>query len=761
MFPPMVLVETDGPLLTVSEDSTTVVVKIVWDQYREHSRNAVCRFLMTSGPHNGPAQGLEITGTATLGPSQIEPIRVIWAELVSDDSYGLRATVTDGREFEFAEHGAVPFRLHGEDPAKVTKFVDDFRNGLTVLKFNYAFGTYDFKGNLIEVEASLKKRFKEMLDHEGDSAGEIATFVSKTQFYDLVRSVSSDVRSRAVFETAVPEGSAIAAAMEGIIAKLLDEQANSESTFREIGWDPQAFKNHVFRHSTQVANETDRERFLSDFLEITSSIDEQDYRKVSSWWGAITALVKQIPVSVGIGNAEGSKDAWVSGETVAQVVRLVKDALRASSKGMELSGEWHRGLDMQLYRIDNQTLNTVVNSASDTIQIFNRERSRQVTLKNTTLPWEPGTVATCPTMRPWVDPQEEERERKEKERERQERQRQLEEHKERERLRAARQHELRIETAVRNAWENGTCPSPNSLCLRPGESREVYWNGRLELDWLVVPPRASLIVTVPLGRDLEVTSHFALIDGDFVIRADGAKGHPGRTGANGSHRSRGKGYSGRPGADGGDGADAGDVDLKLGLVMNSIAPNLRLPGPFDQLASVSISARGGRGGNGGRGGRGGNGGPAHCPIEGGYEAGDGGRGGIGGAGGSGGHGGAVHVKVWPVDANGNASLDQSVAKAAISEHISISGRQGGDGGSRGNGGAGGRSVECYISAVLIIFEWKKDAGVRGSSGHNGANGDRGTSGRKLIRAIKPPARYRKKIQCEWERIGGLSSGRSC
>ena len=73
--PPMVLERSDGKILSVSEDGLEVRGRIIWDQYREHSRDSICRFLVTSGPGGGPAVGLEAYHTMDLGASQIEPIQ--------------------------------------------------------------------------------------------------------------------------------------------------------------------------------------------------------------------------------------------------------------------------------------------------------------------------------------------------------------------------------------------------------------------------------------------------------------------------------------------------------------------------------------------------------------------------------------------------------------------------------------------------------------------------------------------------------------
>ena len=764
--PPMVLERSGGRILSVSDDGLEARGRIIWDQYGEHSSDSICRYLVTSGPGQGPAAGLEAARTMGLGTSQIEPIQVTWAKFQSEEKYGLSGIVTDGAEFDFSEHGPVPFVLRGKDPGKVRQFVDDFERNYTSIKFQYAFFTFDTKVNRIEVKASLKKEIEESLDASGEGEGVLKThFLSRAQLYDLVSKVSSKVVSRSVREIESDEMGVIAGVMQGAVNRLLSEQASSESTFKDIAWDAQAFKSHVIRYQNRVRNETDRERFLRELGRLDFSVDEADYRKTYSRWAALSGIVKKIPVSISGGAAGREKDAWASGESRAEIVRLLKDALKATSSGVETEGEWWVSPDMDLYRIDSQNLDTLAESVTDTVEVFEHRRTREVSLRSTTVArdWAPERTG-CPSVHAEEDPKRVAEERAQAEIEAYKR-RVQEQAKIAEAAEARKQaRSARIADAIRRAWEGVGCPAARGLCVRPGESRRIVRLGRAEFDWLVVPHGASLRINVPAGVRLSLTAHHALIGGKLIVDADGEDGARGRDGRDGSDRTRSRGVRGRSGGGGGDGRDAGNVILRLGIVASTVAPGLLLPNPVDQLDGIRIRARGGDGGHGGHGGNGGEGGDATCLMDGWHDAKPGGNGGDGGDGGAGGRGGNVSVGMWLVTLEGGRTLDQGTMQKQIS--IRTEGGDEGRGGGRGDGGRGGAGTPCYAvlpvplippMTVLLVPPMKLDkpSGAHGRRGDKGGMGSQGADGIAQVRSVAAPDP--EGIRCEWDRLGaGLS-----
>ena len=679
------------------------------------------------------------------------------AEFRSEKKYGLSGIVTDGAEFDFSEHGPVPFVLRGEDPDKVRQFVEDFERNYTSIMFQYAFYAFDTKVNRIEVKASLKKEIEESLNASGEGEGVLKThFLSRAQLYDLVSEVSSKVVSRAVREIQGDEMGVLAGVMEGVVNRLLAEQARNESTFKDIAWDTQAFKSHVFKYQNTVRNETDRERFLRELGRLDFSVDEGDYRKTYSLWAALAAIVDKVPMSGSGGAAGGEKDAWASGESRGDMVRLLKDGLKGTSTGVEIEGEWWVSPDMDLYRIDSQNLETLAETVNDSVLVFERRRDRKVSLRSTTVARDraPERIG-CPSVHAEVDPKRVAEEKAQAEIEAYKRQVQeqakiAEAAETRKQARGA-----RIAAAIRRAWEGVACPAAKGLCVRPGESRRIVRLARVELDWIVVPHGASLRINVPAGAWLNLTAHHALIGGKLIINADAEDGTEGEDGRDGFNRTRSRGGRGRSGEGGGDGRDAGNVDLRLGIVASTVAPSLLLPSPADQLDGIRIRARGGDGGHGGHGGSGGEGGYATCVIDGGHDAKRGGNGGDGGDGGAGGRGGNVSVGVWLVTLEGARTLDQGTVQKQIS--IRTEGGDGGRGGGWGDGGRRGAGTECYVILPTPPFyvEWTKPSGARGRRGDKGGIGSGGADGIAKVRSVVAPDS--EGLRCEWDRLGSSLS----
>ncbi len=734
--PPVVLVPNDaGEFFSVLADGVSLAGRIAWDPHRMETFHAICNYLMTQGPNGGPVA--EILGDGDnqsfqMGRSQVQPISVVWAEIRSDSRYGLRANITDGEEYRFAETGEVPFVLSGESSKKTEEFLSDFQEGHAALRLNYSFYTFDTKTGSVEIKGAIQRQLRDMLDLTGEAEGALrTTFISRKQMADLVNEVSTSLHTRAVYEQGKPDTGFLGSIISDTVTRLIEEQAKGDRTLKDVGWDRNSFTAHITNYSGQIRNETDQMRVLTEIRRLMANTDEHDYRAMHQSWVDISGLF-------GGGTGTSGKAAWASGESEAQAITLLKDALRASAEQAVFTGAWYASPSMDLYRVDEETLSSVIDVVNEITEVNVRKRAFFLTLNRRTIqgPGRPPRHS-CPRIGERALSEGELRARAE-----------------REASERAKRRQENIESIIRRSINRGGCPTADSFCV-PAEEWTEKWSGRKEFDWLVVPNGSRLTVRVPAGKSLEIIASRVILGGRLDIRAGGGDAGDGGDGRDGRDRpskkgSGGSGGRGGHGGNGGHGSAGYPISLSLGIVSNAIGPTLGLPNFETQLERIRIRTYGGDGGRGGDGGDGGRGGSAGCLLEGYESAGRGGAGGKGGNGGAGGNGGNLRVKLWKVTPYGTGPQPSQTLTRLVRAYTG--GGSGGHGGDRGRGGRGGRDWTCrvYLGPIEIdVFDM--DPGRAGPNGADGSRGTKGRDGKKEISIISAPRPSR--IKCEWDWLG--------